>query len=166
MSCGVSAASGASVSPRGFTDLEIEHIVNAGLQLDKQYGHLFDARIINGSLEDTMSRIIKLLNALESKPTWAPLSWATKTGANLAVSKICDSHYCSKMEVGCSICPQATKLNITVKAKFNIIYVCRNYVAGKDCLRTNNAVVMRSQRYTLQLSDRARFDPYTCCYRS
>ena len=47
-------------------------------QLDRQYGHLFDARIVNCQLEESLTQLISLLQAIESKPSWVPLSWATQ----------------------------------------------------------------------------------------
>ncbi|KJH45542.1 guanylate kinase [Dictyocaulus viviparus] len=62
---------------RSFTDTEIERIIEGSALLYKQYGHLFDAVIVNEDLEDSFTQLIRLINDLETKPTWVPLSWAT-----------------------------------------------------------------------------------------
>ncbi|CAB3402776.1 unnamed protein product [Caenorhabditis bovis] len=63
---------------RGFTDTEIRQIIDNAISMEKTYGHMFDARIVNTNLDDTMSELIKLIHLLETKPTWVPLNWATK----------------------------------------------------------------------------------------
>ncbi|CAD6198240.1 unnamed protein product [Caenorhabditis auriculariae] len=75
-------ARGSTASPgptsRGFTDAEVRQVLTNAANLEHAYGHMFDARLVNANLEDSMSNLIKLLHSLESKPTWVPLSWATK----------------------------------------------------------------------------------------
>ncbi|EYC02806.1 hypothetical protein Y032_0098g3133 [Ancylostoma ceylanicum] len=62
---------------RMFSDAEIEQIINGGATLYKQYGHLFDAIIINKDLEESTTQLLHLISDVETKPTWVPLSWAT-----------------------------------------------------------------------------------------
>ncbi|CAI4229153.1 unnamed protein product [Auanema sp. JU1783] len=75
---GSMASAGTSTIGRGFSDSEIEQIVESGRQLEEQYGHLFDARLINCNLEESLSRLITLIQAFETRPSWVPLSWATR----------------------------------------------------------------------------------------
>ncbi|ETN86598.1 hypothetical protein NECAME_05902 [Necator americanus] len=62
---------------RMFSDAEIQQIIDGGTMLYKQYGHLFDATITNKDLEESTTQLIHLINELETKPSWVPLSWAT-----------------------------------------------------------------------------------------
>ncbi|VDM57588.1 unnamed protein product [Angiostrongylus costaricensis] len=62
---------------RTFSDAEIEQIINNSVLLHKQYGHLFDAVIVNEDFEESFTQLIRLINDLETKPTWVPLCWAT-----------------------------------------------------------------------------------------
>uniref|UniRef100_A0A0K0CYZ9 Guanylate kinase-like domain-containing protein n=1 Tax=Angiostrongylus cantonensis TaxID=6313 RepID=A0A0K0CYZ9_ANGCA len=62
---------------RTFSDAEIEQIINNSVLMHKQYGHLFDAVIVNEDLEESFTQLIRLINDLETKPTWVPLCWAT-----------------------------------------------------------------------------------------
>ncbi|KAJ1362698.1 hypothetical protein KIN20_022350 [Parelaphostrongylus tenuis] len=62
---------------RTFSDYEIEQIINNSALLHKQYGHLFDAVIVNEDLEESFAQLVRLINDLETKPTWVPLCWAT-----------------------------------------------------------------------------------------
>ncbi|KHJ98267.1 PDZ/DHR/GLGF domain protein [Oesophagostomum dentatum] len=66
-----------SSTTRMFSDAEIEQIINGGTALYKQYGHIFDATIINKDLEESTAQLIRLIGDVETKPTWVPLSWAT-----------------------------------------------------------------------------------------
>ncbi|CAI5445281.1 unnamed protein product [Caenorhabditis angaria] len=63
---------------RAFTDSEIRQIIENASNIDRNYGHLFDSRITNTNLDDTMSDLIKLIHNLETKSTWVPLNWATR----------------------------------------------------------------------------------------
>ncbi|CAJ0597397.1 unnamed protein product [Cylicocyclus nassatus] len=67
---------------RTFSEAEIEQIINGGTTLYKQYGHIFDAIIINNDLEEGTAQLIRLIHDLETKPTWVPLSWATNLGSD------------------------------------------------------------------------------------
>ncbi|VDP12255.1 unnamed protein product [Heligmosomoides polygyrus] len=62
---------------RMFTDAEIDQIIESSASLHKQYGHLLDATILNKDLEESCAQLLRLINDLETKPTWVPLSWAT-----------------------------------------------------------------------------------------
>nr|CDJ84186.1 PDZ and Variant SH3 and Guanylate kinase domain containing protein [Haemonchus contortus] len=62
---------------RFFTDTEIEQVLESSALLYKQYRHLLDATLINKDLEESCTQLLRLINDLETKPTWVPLSWAT-----------------------------------------------------------------------------------------
>ncbi|CAJ0943166.1 unnamed protein product, partial [Mesorhabditis belari] len=64
--------------PRGFTELEIEQIIVASDQLERQIAHLFDARLVNSSLETSFAALTRLIHKFESHPSWVPLNWATR----------------------------------------------------------------------------------------
>ncbi|PIO59113.1 guanylate kinase [Teladorsagia circumcincta] len=64
-------------SGRSFTDAEIEQILESSASLHNQYRHLLDTTLINKDLEESCTQLLRLINDLETKPTWVPLSWAT-----------------------------------------------------------------------------------------
>ncbi|VDK60954.1 unnamed protein product, partial [Cylicostephanus goldi] len=74
--------SGKTAVTRTFSETEIEQIISGGATLYKQYGHIFDAIIINNDLEESTAQLIRLIHDLETKPTWVPLSWATNLGSD------------------------------------------------------------------------------------
>ncbi|CAJ0579154.1 unnamed protein product, partial [Mesorhabditis spiculigera] len=77
-----SAASGsvsaACTGPRGFSEGEIDQIITTSDQLDRQLGHIFDARIVNSNLETSFAALTRLIHKFETYPSWVPVSWATR----------------------------------------------------------------------------------------
>lgn len=53
-----------------------------------RYGHLFDAIIINKDLEESTTQLLHLINDVETKPTWVPLSWATNLCSEWSVCSL------------------------------------------------------------------------------
>ncbi|VDL77884.1 unnamed protein product [Nippostrongylus brasiliensis] len=68
---------------RFFTDAEIDRIIESSGALYKQYGHIVDSTILNKDLEESCTQLLQLINNLETKPTWVPLSWATNLRSDL-----------------------------------------------------------------------------------
>lgn len=53
-----------------FTDM-----LSIGARIEDKYAHYFDAVIINDDLIKASKQLLAVINELQSKPQWVPLSW-------------------------------------------------------------------------------------------
>jgi len=60
---------------RIFTDNELEQMISTSVQLDKHYGHWWDARLVNENLDMAFDQLTILLDRAEQEPTWVPTAW-------------------------------------------------------------------------------------------
>lgn len=43
--------------------------------MEQNYGHLFDAAIVNTDLDKAYQELLRLINKLDTEPQWVPSSW-------------------------------------------------------------------------------------------
>ncbi|XP_056155161.1 MAGUK p55 subfamily member 7 [Lampris incognitus] len=58
-----------------FTEEDFQEMVNAALQMESQYGHLFEKVIVNDDLTAAFSELRLALKKVESETHWVPISW-------------------------------------------------------------------------------------------
>lgn len=60
---------------RGFTDEELEQMLESGKKLEQVYGHYFDYVLVNGNLEFAFTELLDVLSRVETQPQWVPINW-------------------------------------------------------------------------------------------
>jgi MAGUK p55 subfamily member 3/7 len=60
---------------RGFTDEELERMLDNATRLEHAYGSYFDYVLINDQLETAFKELLDALARLETQPQWVPSSW-------------------------------------------------------------------------------------------
>lgn len=43
--------------------------------MEQNYGHLFDAAIVNTDQDKAYQELLRLINKLDTEPQWVPSSW-------------------------------------------------------------------------------------------
>lgn len=54
---------------------ELRDIIEKARETEQNYGHLFDAAIVNTDLEKSYQELLRLINKLDTEPQWVPSSW-------------------------------------------------------------------------------------------
>ncbi|XP_057199588.1 protein PALS1 isoform X2 [Triplophysa rosa] len=54
---------------------ELRDIIEKARETEQNYGHLFDAAIVNTDLEKAYQELLRLINKLDTEPQWVPSSW-------------------------------------------------------------------------------------------
>ncbi len=57
-----------------FQDESLHRLLNESEALKEQCGHLFDATIVNHNIDETIEKLIPILDDLH-KPQWVPSAW-------------------------------------------------------------------------------------------
>lgn len=60
---------------RGFTDDELEQMLESAKHLENVFGHYFDYVLVNGNLEFAFRELLEVLSRVESQPQWVSISW-------------------------------------------------------------------------------------------
>uniref|UniRef100_A0A1I7ZPN6 MAGUK p55 subfamily member 2 n=1 Tax=Steinernema glaseri TaxID=37863 RepID=A0A1I7ZPN6_9BILA len=72
----VQVAAGKSVDPqKALDDDEICEVIRNSEQLERTYGHTFDAQVVNDTLDHCFSKLCRLLRRFETRPSWIPVKW-------------------------------------------------------------------------------------------
>ncbi|GMS89035.1 hypothetical protein PENTCL1PPCAC_11210 [Pristionchus entomophagus] len=75
----INSRSAASLSRgRPFSENEIDSIMEQSQAIEKAHAAYFDAEILNSDIECALSDLIRILDSVDSIPSWVPLSWATR----------------------------------------------------------------------------------------
>ncbi|GMS80157.1 hypothetical protein PENTCL1PPCAC_2332, partial [Pristionchus entomophagus] len=64
---------------RNVTDDSLRNILAQGKTIQQQYGHLFDATIVNTEMSRSLEELRYLLHRLETEPFWIPSTWLHQT---------------------------------------------------------------------------------------
>ncbi|XP_016104373.1 MAGUK p55 subfamily member 5-A, partial [Sinocyclocheilus grahami] len=54
---------------------ELRDIIEKAREMEQNYGHLFDAAIVNTDLDKAYQELLRLINKLDTEPQWVPSSW-------------------------------------------------------------------------------------------
>uniref|UniRef100_A0A673L688 Protein PALS1 n=1 Tax=Sinocyclocheilus rhinocerous TaxID=307959 RepID=A0A673L688_9TELE len=54
---------------------ELRDIIEKAREMEQNYGHLFDAAIVNTDLDKAYQELMRLINKLDTEPQWVPSSW-------------------------------------------------------------------------------------------
>lgn len=54
---------------------ELRDIIEKARETEQNYGHLFDAAIVNTDQEKAYQELLRLINKLDTEPQWVPSSW-------------------------------------------------------------------------------------------
>ncbi|XP_073683223.1 protein PALS1 [Garra rufa] len=54
---------------------ELRDIIEKAREMEQNYGHLFDAAIVNSDLDKAYQELLRLINKLDTEPQWVPSSW-------------------------------------------------------------------------------------------
>ncbi|XP_018588951.1 protein PALS1 [Scleropages formosus] len=54
---------------------ELRDIIEKAREMEQNYGHLFDAAIVNADLDKAYQELLRLINKLDTEPQWVPSSW-------------------------------------------------------------------------------------------
>lgn len=60
---------------RGFTDEELERMLENARRLERAYGSYFDYVLVNEHLETAFKELLDAMGRLENQPQWVPISW-------------------------------------------------------------------------------------------
>ncbi|GMR41944.1 hypothetical protein PMAYCL1PPCAC_12139 [Pristionchus mayeri] len=75
----INSRSGASLSRgRPFSENEIDSILDQSHSIEKTHGAHFDAEVLNNDMECALSDLVRIIDSVDSVPSWVPLSWATR----------------------------------------------------------------------------------------
>lgn len=58
-----------------FQPEELRDIIEKAREMEQNYGHLFDAAIVNTDLDKSYQELLRLINKLDTEPQWVPSSW-------------------------------------------------------------------------------------------
>ncbi|GMT10762.1 hypothetical protein PFISCL1PPCAC_2059 [Pristionchus fissidentatus] len=67
---------------RNITDDSLKSIVAQGKTIQQQFGHLFDATIINIESSRSLDELRSLIRRLETEPFWVPSTWLHNTSSH------------------------------------------------------------------------------------
>ncbi|KAL0969740.1 hypothetical protein UPYG_G00231650 [Umbra pygmaea] len=54
---------------------ELRDIIEKAREMEQNFGHLFDAAIVNTDQDKTYQELLRLINKLDTEPQWVPSSW-------------------------------------------------------------------------------------------
>ncbi|XP_028853583.1 protein PALS1 [Denticeps clupeoides] len=54
---------------------ELRDIIEKAREMEQNFGHLFDAAIVNTDQEKAFQELLRLINKLDTEPQWVPSSW-------------------------------------------------------------------------------------------
>uniref|UniRef100_A0A672LRP6 Protein PALS1 n=1 Tax=Sinocyclocheilus grahami TaxID=75366 RepID=A0A672LRP6_SINGR len=54
---------------------ELRDIIEKAREMEQNYGHLFDAAIVNTDQDKAYQELLRLINKLDTEPQWVPSSW-------------------------------------------------------------------------------------------
>uniref|UniRef100_A0A671KUD7 Protein PALS1 n=1 Tax=Sinocyclocheilus anshuiensis TaxID=1608454 RepID=A0A671KUD7_9TELE len=54
---------------------ELRDIIEKAREIEQNYGHLFDAAIVNTDQDKAYQELLRLINKLDTEPQWVPSSW-------------------------------------------------------------------------------------------
>uniref|UniRef100_W5N9X9 Protein PALS1 n=1 Tax=Lepisosteus oculatus TaxID=7918 RepID=W5N9X9_LEPOC len=54
---------------------ELRDIIEKAREMEQNYGHLFDAAIVNMDQDKAYQELLRLINKLDTEPQWVPSSW-------------------------------------------------------------------------------------------
>uniref|UniRef100_A0A8C1ICS9 Protein PALS1 n=1 Tax=Cyprinus carpio TaxID=7962 RepID=A0A8C1ICS9_CYPCA len=54
---------------------ELREIIEKAREMEQNYGHLFDAAIVNTDQDKAFQELLRLINKLDTEPQWVPSSW-------------------------------------------------------------------------------------------
>uniref|UniRef100_A0A671KXA9 Protein PALS1 n=1 Tax=Sinocyclocheilus anshuiensis TaxID=1608454 RepID=A0A671KXA9_9TELE len=58
-----------------FQPEELRDIIEKAREIEQNYGHLFDAAIVNTDQDKAYQELLRLINKLDTEPQWVPSSW-------------------------------------------------------------------------------------------
>jgi len=68
-------SSSTSAYSRGFTDDELQQMIQSAQHLEQIYGHWFDYSLVNGNLEFAFRELCDLLQRIDKDAEWVPSTW-------------------------------------------------------------------------------------------
>ena len=54
---------------------ELRDIIEKAREMEQNFGHLFDAAIVNTDHDKAYQELLRLINKLDTEPQWVPSSW-------------------------------------------------------------------------------------------
>ena len=54
---------------------ELREIIEKAREMEQNFGHLFDAAIVNTDQDKAYQELLRLINKLDTEPQWVPSSW-------------------------------------------------------------------------------------------
>ncbi|XP_043929959.1 protein PALS1 [Protopterus annectens] len=54
---------------------ELRDIIEKAREMEQNYGHYFDAAIVNSDLDKAYQELLRLVNKLDTEPQWVPSTW-------------------------------------------------------------------------------------------
>ncbi|GCC25873.1 hypothetical protein chiPu_0004285 [Chiloscyllium punctatum] len=54
---------------------DLRDIIEKAREMEQNYGHYFDAAVVNTDLEKAYQELIRLINKLDTEPQWVPSTW-------------------------------------------------------------------------------------------
>lgn len=54
---------------------ELRDIIEKAREMEQNFGHLFDAAIVNTDQDKAYQELLRLINKLDTEPQWVPSSW-------------------------------------------------------------------------------------------
>ncbi|KAF8384364.1 magu-2 [Pristionchus pacificus] len=67
---------------RNVTDDTLRNILSQGKTIQQQFGHLFDATIVNTEMSRSLEELRSIVNRLETEPFWIPSTWLHQTASH------------------------------------------------------------------------------------
>lgn len=59
-----------------FQEEDLTDMLSIGGRIEEKYGHLFDAVVINDNVVEAAKELLAIIDQLESRPQWVPITWA------------------------------------------------------------------------------------------
>ncbi|XP_035222951.1 LOW QUALITY PROTEIN: MAGUK p55 subfamily member 7-like [Stegodyphus dumicola] len=60
---------------RGFTDRELQDIIDNSWNIERVYGHRFNSTIVNEDINKSFKELLTVVKKVENEPQWAPATW-------------------------------------------------------------------------------------------
>ena len=54
---------------------DLTDMQSIGSRIEEKYGHLFDAIIINDNVIEASKELLAVIDQLETRPQWVPITW-------------------------------------------------------------------------------------------
>ncbi|GFV39152.1 MAGUK p55 subfamily member 2 [Trichonephila clavipes] len=60
---------------RGFTDRELQDIIDNSWHIERVYGYRFNATLVNEEINKSFKELLTIVKRVETEPEWAPTHW-------------------------------------------------------------------------------------------